>query len=209
MVDNGFSNGLNVSRETLEKLEIYLATLKKWNPRINLVSKTTISEAWNRHFVDSLQIFDLASTTFGWESWCDFGSGGGFPGLVVAIAASDRKQHTQVTLIESDQRKCTFLREVARACDVAVTIKNVRIEEVPALGSCVVSGRALASLTKLLEFSEKHRDPDGICLFHKGQSVHKELEEALQNWKLDYKLHPSLTDDGASIVEIGAFQRGK
>lgn len=196
---------LNVSRETLERLKAYEALLKKWNPAINLVSKATLAEAWTRHFVDSAQIFDLAPE--GAHHWADLGSGGGFPGMVVAAIAAEKAPDMQVTLVESDQRKATFLRTVARELGLKTQVISKRIEEVPPLGADVLSARALASLAQLLGFAERHLCPDGIALFPKGAAHEQELAEALESWRFEVQKTPSRTESGAVILSIGGIAR--
>lgn len=193
--------GFNVSRETLGRLTIYRDLLEKWTAKINLVSRNSLAEAWTRHFADSLQLLDLAPTDS--NPWVDLGSGAGFPGLVVAIA----RPEARVVLVESDTRKVAFLRTVAAATGASPTILESRIEELAPLGAAVLSARALAPLGALLAHAEKHRAPGGICLFPKGEAVHKEISEAKRDWRFDPVIHPSRTDPQAAIVEIGALAR--
>jgi 16S rRNA (guanine527-N7)-methyltransferase len=139
--------------------------------------------------------------------WADLGSGAGFPGLVIAILATESEPALVVTLIESDERKAAFLETAARTLDVAVTIRCERIETCAPLAADVVSARALAPLSKLLEFTAIHRRPGGMGLFAKGETVHKELAEAARFWRFEHRLHNSLTDPAAAIVEVGALAR--
>lgn len=195
-----FQAAFDVSRETMDRFDIYHALLEKWTARINLVSKASLDDAWTRHFADSAQLWDLAGRPTG--AWLDLGSGAGFPGLVVAILGASR-----VTLVESDQRKAVFLTTAARACGVPVEVRSERIETLPAISAKTLSARALAPLDTLLGYAEKLRDPTGICLFPKGETVHKEIAEAARRWKFEYRVHPSRTDSKAAIVEIGALAR--
>lgn len=195
---------IDVSRETLDRLEAYQALLLKWNPRINLVAASTLTDSWRRHFVDSAQLYALAPP--GIANWCDIGSGAGFPGLVIAAIASERNGPS-VTLVESDHRKCAFLHEAARVMDVRVRVHSDRIEALPGQDADVLSARALAPLDVLLEHTEKHRKRNGTALFPKGSTVHKEVEAARRRWRFDATLHSSATDPGATILEIGAFAR--
>ena len=141
------SAALNVSRETKARLEIYAELLRKWNPKINLVSKGTIDDLWSRHIIDSAQIYALACHPI--EHWIDLGSGGGFPGLVIAIMAADRGSPGKTTLVESDARKCAFLRTVIRETGANATVMNERIEVLPSLEADILSARALGSLELL------------------------------------------------------------
>ncbi|GHA48279.1 ribosomal RNA small subunit methyltransferase G [Amylibacter ulvae] len=190
----------NVSRETMCKLETYATLLEKWNPTINLVSKTTLSEKWQRHFLDSAQIWaHVPSTT---TSWADIGSGAGFPGLVLAIVASEKRPELRITLIESDARKCAFLRNTARAVGVDVHILTQRIEAVENQQFDVVSARALASISQLLTYCDKILASNGNCLFLKGQGCDTELEAARQSHSFSAETFPSVTQQEARIVKI-------
>ncbi|WP_460272948.1 16S rRNA (guanine(527)-N(7))-methyltransferase RsmG [Celeribacter sp. ULVN23_4] len=197
--------GLDVSRETMERLETYLALLNKWNPAINLVAKSTLQHAWDRHFLDSAQVFCVAPKYA--THWSDLGSGGGFPGLVCATLAKELLPETRFTLVESDQRKATFLRTVARELDLAVEVLSKRIEQIDPLQSDIVSARALASLPKLLEFSERHMRQGGHALFMKGASFREEITESLESWKFTYEEYPSTTDPESVILLIGDIER--
>ncbi len=200
-----FEQEFNVSRETMHRLKIYHGLLLKWNPHINLVSSSTLNSAWLRHFADSYQILWLAPKEA--QVWLDMGSGAGFPGLVIAAIAKEAMPDLQVILIESDRRKSTFLRTVAREMNVNVQVLTQRIEEIPALNADIISARALASIPQLLEFAGKHRKPEGICIFHKGANVDSELTATASSWHISQKTFPSVTDSSAVILRIGEFRR--
>lgn len=200
-----FARDFDVSRETLEKLDLYVALLEKWTARINLVSRSSLPAVWDRHIADSAQIWGLRPG--GAATWIDLGTGGGFPGLVVAIFAAQEDPDLVVHLIESDVRKCAFLSTVIRECGLATEVHSERIERVMLPPADVVSARALAPLPELLALAENLRRPDGIFLFPKGETVHNEIADASRSWRLDYRVHPSRTDKNAAIVEIGAFAR--
>lgn len=195
----------SVSRETLERLETFANLLRKWNPRINLVSRKTLDDLWARHIIDSKQVYDLAPEDS--DHWVDLGSGGGFPGLVVAILAVDVGSPQRVTLVESDSRKCAFLRTVLRETGAKATVLNKRIEKLPGLNANVLSARALADLPKLLEFTVQHLAKDGVALFPKGASWQKELEDAQSQWKFEYQIAKSKTEDGPAILGITGVSR--
>lgn len=195
----------DVSRETLERLRIYEALLRKWNPAINLVSKSTLDQVWSRHFLDSAQIFDLADPSA--RTWADLGSGGGFPGLVVAILAAGRGRELGMTLVESDTRKAAFLMTVAREAGLTVAVKSERIEALSPLGADILSARALAPLVKLLEFSERHLRPGGQALFPKGANHAEELRQALETWSFSYDTIPSATDPDAVVYSLREIRR--
>lgn len=174
--------------------------LRQWNPRINLVSKSTLDDAWNRHVADSVQVFEASRQASG--LWVDMGSGGGFPGLVIAILALERAPALQVKLIESDQRKCAFLRTVAREAGVSVSIKARRIEDEPPSQASVISARALAPLTDLLQFSQRHGSEDHVAIFPKGRSWRDELAVARTRWRFQHEALQSKTDAEAVILRI-------
>lgn len=191
----------NVSRETLERLNCYKALLDKWNPAINLVSAATLGQVWTRHFLDSAQILDLTRVNYG--LWADLGSGGGFPGLVLAILAADERPDLKFTLVESDGRKAAFLTAVARELGIAPRVAAVRIENLPALGADVLSARALAPMSVLLGFADRHLSPDGLAIFPKGARYQVEIDQALEEWRFSYEKHPSVTDPDAVILTVG------
>jgi 16S rRNA (guanine527-N7)-methyltransferase len=197
--------GLNVSRETVDRLEHFHALLQKWSPRINLVAPSTLADARERHIVDSAQVFALAPRDA--TTWADLGSGGGFPGLVVAILARDLAPDMRVTLIESDQRKCTFLRTVLRECEVAARVITQRIEALDPLATDVLSARALALLPLLLEFAERHLKPGGLALFQKGAQWENEVTEARRQWQFRANPVTSITEQKSVILKIEGVSR--
>jgi len=192
--------GIDVSRETIERLEAFAALTTKWTPKINLIAKGTLGGLWDRHIVDSAQIYQLAPQ--GFAKWVDLGSGGGFPGIVVAAIAKERQPGAQFTLIESDQRKCAFLRTAARELDLNVTILASRIEDAPPQSADIVSARALASLSTLLPLIRRHLDQDGRALVHKGRQAAQEVAAARGFWSFDLEDHPSITDPDARLLDI-------
>lgn len=189
----------------MERLDLYVALLEKWNPRINLVGKSTISDAWNRHVVDSLQILSLTPT--GWRHWVDLGSGGGFPGLVIAIAAMERDETAEITLVESDQRKGAFLRTVIRETGAPARVVSARIEDVAPLKADVISARALADLPTLLKFAHLHGTQDTVCLFPKGESWEKEVAHAQAQWAFSCVPYNSETEENSVILKIQGVAR--
>ncbi|MGR3761264.1 16S rRNA (guanine(527)-N(7))-methyltransferase RsmG [Roseobacteraceae bacterium NS-SX3] len=197
-------SGLNVSRETLDRLECFEGVIRKWNPRINLVSRKSLEDLWMRHIADSVQVFRCADDP---EHWVDIGSGGGFPGLIIALIAASEAPKMRVTLIESDQRKSAFLRTAARECGAVVTVISQRIEQAEPQGANVLSARALADLSLLLEFSERHLHPEGTALFPKGASWKKEVDNARERWRFDAEPIRSLTEPDAVILKIRGVAR--
>lgn len=197
--------GMDVSRETLERLDVFSEVLKKWNPKINLVSRKSLDDLWIRHIVDSLQVFKIAPTDV--DKWVDIGSGGGFPGIVAAIVAAEESPRTRFTLIESDQRKSAFLRNSARECGVNITVITNRIEHAEKQNADVLSARALAELPDLLEFSDRHLNENGIALFQKGENWKKEVDKSRAEWRFDIDPVKSLTDPNAVILKMRGIVR--
>ena len=189
-----------VSRETRERLNTYADLLRKWQRSINLVGPRTLDDLWNRHFTDSAQLLPLIPPTS--RVLVDFGSGAGFPGLVLAILGV-----AEVHLIESDQRKATFLREVARATGTPVTVHAKRIEQVAPVPADVVSARALAPLGDLLGFAAPFLHSDSLCLFPKGQMAEDELTAASKTWNINVDRIQSVTDPSATILRVSQVSR--
>ena len=193
------SLGIDVSRESREKLEIYHALLLKWQKAINLVSPKTLDESWIRHFADSAQIERLVSRET--QIIADIGSGAGFPGMVLAIIRPEFEMH----LVESDERKCQFLRTVSRETSVDINVHNVRIEHVKdSINPDLVTARALADLTTLLAYVEPWtvQNPNLDCVFLKGARVEDELEAALAVYDFQQERCPSLTDSQGCVLKI-------
>ncbi|MCB2127729.1 MAG: 16S rRNA (guanine(527)-N(7))-methyltransferase RsmG [Rhodobacteraceae bacterium] len=205
MIPREFSDRIDVSRETAERLEAYAALLQKWNPRINLVSAASLPEMWTRHFLDSAQLMELAPARA--THWVDFGSGGGFPGVVVAILSADRCPKRLVTLVESDARKAAFLLNVVRETGVTAKVIVDRAERLDPFRANIVSARALAPLGSLLSLAEKHLSHDGIALFPKGADHDAEIERALESWRFSVQKAPSLTDPASAVLRIEGISR--
>ncbi len=196
-------NALNVSRETFDKLAAFAELVRKWNPKINLVSKNSLDDLWQRHILDSVQVFELAE---GEGHWVDLGSGGGFPGIVVTIL-NQEAQNFQVTMVESDQRKCAFLRTAIRELGLTALVKTERIEQLDGLGADILSARALSDLTQLLDFTELHLNSDGTALFPKGQNWQSEDRDAKQVWAYTLEAVESKTNPAAAILKIKDITR--
>lgn len=196
---------MNVSRETSEKLDRYIALLEKWNPKINLVSTSSLKDAASRHILDSLQILQLQKHVN--SNYVDLGSGGGFPGAVIAIALAQSNPSAHVTLIESDQRKCVFLRTVSRETNTPFKVLAERIEDVKPQAADVLTARALAPLTNLLSFTQRHMSPTGTAFFPKGETWEEEVAACQKQWNFQCKVHKSVTSPNAVILEIGDVSR--
>ena len=192
--------GFAVSRETFLKLKEYEKLLNKWNSKINLVSKSTLRDFWNRHILDSVQVFCSIGEKTG--KWADFGSGGGFPGLVLAILSDEFGVSNSLCLIEADVRKSVFLRTVCRELGLVVDVFNNRIEKISPMLVDVVSARALAPLKTLCFYAESHLNENGIAVFAKGENWESELLEAQKKWIFDYDVVTSNLHQGSVILVL-------
>ena len=197
--------GVDVSRETLERLSVFGDLVRKWTKKINLIARNDAEHIWDRHIVDSAQVW--ASAPAEWNHWVDIGSGGGFPAIILASIAVEKKPEARFTLIESDQRKATFLRTAIRELGLNATVLDDRIELAPSQNADVISARALASLTILLGFAERHLAPTGVAVFQKGKTADDEIIEAKQTWAFDYNKVPSITNGDACVISIKGFSR--
>jgi len=197
-----FAGSVPVSRETLERLALYATLLSNWGRVQDLVAPSTLADVWHRHFADSAQLLPLAK---GAKSWADLGSGAGFPGMVIAILGTGRPDF-RMQLVESSNRKCSFLREVARRTGAPVDILCMRIEELATHRTLapaeVVTARALAPLGKLLSLAQPLLADTTVALFLKGRDASREIEEAQRHWRFQVLTTPSRTDPDGRIVEI-------
>lgn len=193
--------GIDVSRETADRLQVLVDTLARWQKSINLVGRATLDDVWTRHVLDSAQLLPLIPDSA--ETLVDLGSGGGFPGLVIAALAP----RLQVTLVEADARKAAFLGEASRRMGLErmPTIRIGRIESVEPATSDVITARALAPLAQLLAWAARHRGDTTICLFHKGKGWQAELTEAMKSWDIPLQPSNSITHIDAVILRIGPF----
>lgn len=194
-----------VSRETAERLSIYVELLKRWQTRINLVAPSTLDAIWRRHVADSAQILPLVPDA---RRWLDIGSGAGFPGMVTAIFLAD-VAGARVDLVESNGKKAAFLRTVARETGAAANIHCARIEDViPSLTEPVdaVSARALASLDILCRMVEPLVRKGAVAVFHKGQDFEAEYRECAKSWVIDLVKHQSRIDPKGSIILIRGIE---
>ncbi|MDA7946412.1 MAG: 16S rRNA (guanine(527)-N(7))-methyltransferase RsmG [Hyphomicrobiaceae bacterium] len=204
-----FADEFDVSRETVARLEIYERLLRQWQKGTNLVSPATLDQIWHRHFADSAQLLNYAPRS---ADWIDMGTGAGFPGLVVAICSANRDTGT-VHLVESNARKCAFVREVVRETGCFVEMHQTRVESLwgddRLTGVGCITARALAPLSDLLELSAPFFGPTARGLFLKGGKAEVELEDSAENWRFQADMHPSITDARARIVELSDLRRRK
>lgn len=190
-----------LSENVKNKLKIYENNLKKWQSKINLVSSSTLNDVYERHFYDSLQLWELIPKNA--KTLIDFGSGAGFPALVLAILNQEENNgKIKISLVESDARKCAFIEQTARLCGVQVSIINKRIEDVAPFEADVVTARALASLDKLLDYSRDFVSDKSLCLFLKGEKVDEEIENAKKKYRFDYEKISSQTNKNSSVLII-------
>jgi 16S rRNA (guanine527-N7)-methyltransferase len=194
-----------VSRETADRLDRFVAVFLPWQRRINLIAPSTEPQLWTRHIADSLQLLPLAPEA---RTWADLGSGGGFPGLVIACALADTPG-ARIHLVESNAKKAAFLREAVRATGAPAVVQPVKIVDfVENLRESidVVTARALAPLADLLAAAYPLLRRGTVGLFPKGQDVGAELTEAAKCWKLQATLAPSRTDPQARIVCVRGLE---
>ncbi len=204
-VQNTLFNELDVSKEAIDDLKVLVNLLIKWNKTINLVGKSTIEDVWQRHVIDSAQIWQHRPIDL--NIWLDIGSGGGFPGLVLAILAKHQAPNVKFYLIESDIRKCAFLKNVSRETYLNTKIIGDRIENVQNLQADVVSARALAPVDTLFDLSYKFLTDNAFCLFLKGKGCDKEVEKALDSWRFQSQKTKSISDDTGVILKVWNLER--
>ncbi|MEM8650875.1 MAG: 16S rRNA (guanine(527)-N(7))-methyltransferase RsmG [Pseudomonadota bacterium] len=194
-----------VSRETFQKLEIYVDQLKKWQKKTNLIANSTVDDIWHRHVADSLQSVAIRPEA---RKWVDIGSGGGFPGLVIAACMSEHA-NSSVTLVESNSKKTAFLRQASRQMGANAKVITARIED--AVGDVVspeiVTARALSSLSNLLELSSHWLMNGATALFHKGREYEQEIRETDGLWTFDLVNHESRISADSVVLEISNLKR--
>jgi 16S rRNA (guanine527-N7)-methyltransferase len=206
-----FAQAFDVSHETLSNLKIYADLVKHWQKAVNLVAPSTLDQIWHRHIADSAQAAALIPT--GARTFADLGTGGGFPALVLAIMLTGqlRRDPFTMTLIESDNRKSAFLREVIRKSGLktggnVVEILSIRIENPETHAKVgpvdVVTARACASLDRLFQYAYPLFHSSTVGLFLKGQDVEREIAEAQAHWTFTARMIPSRTEPNATLVEV-------
>ena len=200
-------SGLNVSRETVDRLNAFVALFQKWAKTINLVAPSTLAEMWSRHIVDSAQIYSLFP---GPRIWADLGSGGGFPGIVTGILLAG-DGGGWVHLVESNNKKAAFLRTAILETGARASVHAIRIEEAPvAVPHCdAISARALADLDLLMDFGLPwaQRNPDLRFFLHKGRDYQREIDKALGRWDFDLVKHASVVEPDSVVLELSKVSR--
>lgn len=194
-----FREQTGASQEIADRLERYLSLLTHWQRRINLVSGATLDDAWRRHILDCAQI--VPHLPLAAHKILDLGSGAGLPGLIIALMTG-----LETHLVESDLRKCAFLREAARATGTAVTVWPRRIEGLEPQDAHVITARACAPLPRLLALAAPHLAPDGRCLFLKGRGVDGELTASEETWMMRATRIPSVSDPSGTLLQLEAIR---
>jgi 16S rRNA (guanine527-N7)-methyltransferase len=200
MAYSGGMQHLSVPQDASPALQRYVELLQRWNRSINLVSARDIPVLWTRHIADSLQLGTLWSKRP--ERAIDLGSGGGFPGLVLAI-----QYGVSFDLLEQDQAKAAFLREAARVTGAPVTVIATKIEAAAVPRAPLITARGLAPLSVLLGYAENLLTPDGECLFLKSRGVEREVTDAAQGWTMHTEQYPSKTDSNGVILRVSEIAR--
>ena len=196
---------LNVSRESLLKIEAYVDLLLTWQTKINLIGPSTVETVWRRHVLDGLQLLPLMQNNT--EAVADLGSGAGIPGLILALGGDFKAD-----LYESNGKKVAFLREAIRQTKANAQVHQIRLEtledHLPERIPDYVTARALAPLEKLLHWAEPFLKRGAIGLFHKGQDVDSEVNKATKFWKMGAIIrHASMTDSDGTILEVKEITR--
>lgn len=190
----------NVSRETIERFKVYESMLCEWQQKFNLVSNASLKDCQTRHFADSVQLFQYIPPTA--KTLLDFGSGAGFPGMVLAILAKDKTPYLKVKLIESIKKKTLYLNAVAQQIGIDVEIINERVENLPLQKADVITARAMTALSDLLDYAFRFTTKRTVCIFPKGKNYAAELKDAKTKWKFDCEIIPSQESDEGVILLI-------
>lgn len=190
----------DVSRETLGRLKSYVDHLAQWQSKLNLIGSSEIDHIWDRHILDCAQLIPRIKPIHGPK--LDFGSGAGFPGMVLAILGIP-----DFTLIESNTRKCVFLRQAARLTETNVDIFEGRVEDYKSTTPAqAITARALAPMDKLLAMAHPLLAADGVCIFLKGQNFKQELTDSRKRWHINVNIHPSESDSSGRILIIKGLE---
>jgi len=198
----------NVSRETIELLKTYEASLNEWQQKMNLVSKNSLSDAWNRHFKDSMQLFDLLPQNA--EIVYDFGSGAGFPGMVLAIIAKEKTPYLKFKLVESIKKKTMYLKHVGEITCANVEIINERIENIKPETADAIISRAMCSLPDLLKYSKPFCNKNTKLIFLKGRSYQEEIKAAQREWIFQLEVLPNQeSEDGVILIITKLRHKGE
>ena len=201
-----FSRFTQVSRETITSLKKYENYLIKSNKTLNLIGKSTINQIWIRHFLDSSQVIDFIDKNG--INLVDLGSGAGFPGLVIAILAKDKKIPVNVKLIEKSPRKASFLREIIKILNLRVEVLNLNVMELQSkLEADVIIARAFKPLKIILRFLDKNTEKWKKVFLFLGKTGQVELLQASKSWDIKYKQRMSVTSSDSVVIEINKLKK--
>jgi len=203
LTSKAFQQAAGVSDEVLARLEVYVALLGKWQAKINLVGRDSLKDVWRRHILDSTQLQPLLLP--GAEIVADIGSGAGLPGFVLAMITEPGGP--EFHLIESNARKCAFLREANRITEAGAIIHHARAEDMLNFKADIVVARAVSSLEKLLEYAKPMLKKDGQCLFLKGKKWREELTNSQKNWIINESMTQSLSDPSGMVLKLEGLVR--
>jgi 16S rRNA (guanine527-N7)-methyltransferase len=195
----------DVSRETVDNLFSFEELFRKWSKAINLASPSTLDELWERHVIDSAQLFDMVPTA---TRWLDLGSGGGFPGVVLAILLKERSG-SRIDLVESNGKKAAFLRTAIGQFSAPGTVHAARIDAVSSKIPTpeIITARALAPLNDLFTLAEPWLSTGATALFQKGRDYHREIEESRDAWVFDLVERASVVDRDSVVLQISNLRR--
>lgn len=195
----------DVSRETIDKLDLFQNMVLEWNKKFNLISKSSEKDIWERHILDSVQLCQFIKKDN--KILYDFGSGAGFPGVVLAIVGKQLFPELKITLIESIGKKVLFLNQANKVLDLNLNIINDRVENLKLPTADIISSRAMASLEKLLEYAKPFCDEKTVLIFPKGESWQEEVNKAKEKWIFSLKNTQSVTNDKGCILSINKVRR--
>ena len=191
---------INVSHDTCKLFEIYYHTLLFWNQKFNLVSRKSIDMSWERHFLDSAQLWFFLPKKA--KLWLDFGSGAGFPGLVIGVISKELKPNLKVVLVEKNKKKANFLNDIVNKIGLNVEIFSRDVKSIEPQRADVISSRAFGNLDQLLKISYLHKNKNTISLFPKGVNFLKEIESSKKNWNYDLEKIRNIIDYKSYILKI-------
>jgi len=201
-----FSRFTQVSRETITSLVKYENYLIKSNKTLNLIGKSTINEIWIRHFLDSSQVIDFVDKNT--NSLIDLGSGAGFPGLIIAILAKDRKIRLKVKLIEKSPKKASFLKEIVNYLNLNVEVLNINVfTQTEKLEADLIIARAFKPLKIILPFLDKNTENWKKVFLFLGKTGQDELLQASKSWDIKYKQRMSITSSDSVVIEINKLKK--
>ncbi len=202
-----FIEEYNVSHETFNQLKTYQSLLNEWQEKFNLVSRSSLEDAWNRHFLDSAQLINFIPE--GAKTLVDFGSGAGFPAMVLAVMAKEKTPYLKVTMVESIKKKTVYLNEVSVKTNTCVNIINDRIENIAPQKFDVITSRAMTALSELLKYALPFCGTKTICIFPKGKNYAAELTEAHKHWRFNCRIEASKISAEGKILIITNITKKK